>query len=133
MAAIARPCRITRLLALAALAYLLALNGLLGSIAAGAHVAEARMAAQLGVICTIHGIDNDAAGQSDDPTPGKLACIEHCVISVASAMPALASAGTVVDEPAPQATAASLPTPDAGRRIAPVSGPPQPRGPPALI
>ncbi len=70
-----------RTITLIALAYALALQGLLGALGAGAHAAEARLASQLGVICTIHGVVDPATGQADggDPSPGRLACVEHCL------------------------------------------------------
>jgi hypothetical protein len=133
MVSAARPRPLARLLALVVLAYGLAMNGLLGSIAAGAHVTEARMAAQLGVICTIHGILGDDTGQSHDPTPGKLACIEHCVLVSAGPMPAIAVLASHLDRPDLLAEGGNLPVMDDGDRIAPVASPPPPRGPPPLI
>lgn len=114
------------------LAYVLALGGMLGSIAAGAHISEARTAAQLGVICTIHGIAGAGHGQND-PTPGKLACIEHCVLATANAMPVLPSAGLSISRSDRLDQVAIAPTHGSGHRIAPVSTPPPPRGPPRLI
>jgi hypothetical protein len=133
MVSAARPRSLARLLALVMLAYVLALNGLLGSIAAGAHVTEARTAAQLGVICTIHGISNDGSGQAEDPTPGKLACIEHCVLGSASPMPAMAVLGSHLNQPAVLAEGNNLPVMDDGDRISSVATPPPSRGPPSLI
>jgi len=133
MVSAARPRSLARLLALVMLAYVLALNGLLGSIAAGAHVTEARTAAQLGVICTIHGIADDGTRQSDDPTPGKLACIEHCVLASAAIVPAVLPAGSMINLPEPDAEAAGMSVVDQGHRIASVAAPPPSRGPPSLI
>jgi hypothetical protein len=120
-----------RLLAMVTLAYVLMLNGLLGAMASGTHVAEARIASQLGVICTIHGIGNSTADEAQDPTPGKLACIEHCALASASAMPALSLAGATIQPPVLTADAATLRLADEGCRIAPVCLSPLPRGPPA--
>lgn len=133
MVSAARPRSLARLLALVMLAYVLALNGLLGSIAAGAQVTEARTAAQLGVICTIHGISNDGSGQAEDPTPGKLACIEHCVLASAGIVPAMLPAGSMINLPEPDAETAGISVVDQGLRIAPASNPPPSRGPPSLI
>jgi len=129
----ARPRSLARLLTLVALAYVLVLNGLLGSIAAGAHVTEARTAAQLGVICTIHGISNGGSGQADDPTPGKLACIEHCVLASAGIVPAVLPAGSMISLPEADAEAAGISVVDQWHRIASVATPPPSRGPPRRI
>ncbi len=129
----ARPRTITRFLALVVFAYVLALNGLLGSLAAGAHVAEARIAAQLGVICTIHGIGNSGADGTQDQAPGKLACIEHCVLGSSGATPAVLLAAIDVIRHDPSSRETGPVALDAGHRIAPVSAPPPSRGPPALI
>ena len=122
-----------RFLAMVALAYALMLNGLLSAMASGAHVAEARIAAQLGIICTIHGTGNFAADDTQAPTPGKLACIEHCVLVLASTMPAMPEIGSAIGRPDRFANAPDNAVSDAGRLIAPVSAPPPSRGPPALI
>lgn len=73
--------RLPHLIATLALAYALALQGLLGALGAGARTAEARHAAQLGVICTFHGVATPGAEPGEiPPSPGKLACIEHCLL-----------------------------------------------------
>jgi hypothetical protein len=123
---------IARLLAMVMLAYGLALSGLLGAISAGAHVNEARTAAQLGVICTIHGIGNTSGG-TEDPTPGRLACVEHCVLAAAGGKPFVPTADPASAQPAFSADAHLRPNMGEGRRIAPVAAPPLPRGPPAFI
>lgn len=117
------------------LAYALVLNGLLGSLAAGGHVAQARTAAELGVICTIHGVIDPATGNTGerDPTPGKLACIEHCVLATASAVPLQPAVVIAVNPPVaiPQVTPDLVR--DVGPGLAPVAAPPPSRGPPALV
>lgn len=133
MSATARPRLCFRLLTLVALAYVLALNGLLGSIAAGAHVAEARTAAQFGIICTIHGVANSEADGTADPTPGKLACIEHCVLASTNAMPGVPANGAIISQPERQVDAAIVPETGSVRRIGSASVQPPPRGPPSLI
>ncbi len=122
-----------RILAMLIMAYALALNGLLGAIASGAHAGEARLAAQLGVICTIHGMAGPASGAQGqtDPTPGKMACIEHCTIAAADLVPALPQAHLVLP--------VRLPDVSAGRPVADALAPlpfgrhPPARGPPALV
>jgi hypothetical protein len=132
MTSLARLRSTTRLLAMFVLAYVLVLNGLLGSISAGAHVSEARTAAKLGVICTIHGIAS-AEGGREDPTPGKLACIEHCVLAAASTMPVVPSTDAGVNRPLRLAEATRPQVRTIVHWIAPGSTLPQPRGPPSLI
>lgn len=118
-------------LASLAFAYALALSGLLGAMGAGAHAAEARHAAQLGIICTIHGmVDGEGAGSGSDPSPGKLACIEHCQLG--GAKPAALPAALAEPAPAwPRAVVAA----SAAAKAAPApcrshACPPPPRGPP---
>ena len=108
------------------LAYVLMLNGLLGGIVFGAHVAEARIAAQLGLICTIHG-----TGPVDSSAPGKLACTEHCVLGSSITMPAVSLAAAAIGPPGLVADTATLPVPDEGCRVAPACLSSLPRGPPA--
>ena len=128
----ALPRSMARLVAIVLLGYGLALSGLLGAISAGAHVNDARIAAQLGVICTIHGIGNTSDG-AEDPAPGKLACIEHCVLAAAGGMPFAAAAAPAFAQPALSAQAQHRPEIGEGRRIAPVAARPFPRGPPTFI
>lgn len=113
------------------LSYGLVINGLLGALGAGAHASEARTAAQLGIICTIHGI---AAGErsNDDPTPGKLACIEHCLLAVAMAGPAPVPPGVIAHVPY-RADAMSFAVFAAHAIAQPTTQLPPPRGPPCLI
>lgn len=122
--------RTLRRLASLALAYALALVGLLGAMGVGVHAAEARHAAQLGVICTIHGMaDGEGQSAGSDPTPGKLACVEHCQPGGAktAALPAIlphpAPAWPRLVAPSPRAEAAPRTGPSPAR-------PPPPRGPP---
>ncbi len=118
-----------RTITLIALAYALALQGLLGALGAGAHAAEARLAAQLGVICTIHGVVDPATGQADggDPSPGRLACVEHCLPLAASGPPpAPASSASHVEWRAAAYAPADQPS---SARPSPAR-PPPPRGPP---
>ncbi len=129
----ANPRSLTRRLAMVSLAYMLMLNGLLGAMASGTHASEARIAAQLGVICTIHGTSNSVAHDTQEPTPGKPACIEHCVLVLANAMPGMPVVGSTIDQPGLFAKVTGTAISNAGHRIAPVSAPPPPRGPPALI
>jgi hypothetical protein len=122
-----------RLLAVLLLAYTLALQGLLGALSAGAQAQEARLASQLGVICTIHGIADPALASGDaDPTPGKLACVEHCLLAagLAATMPRPA------EGPAQIISWSRFPAPPvaASRRVSsPEAAPPPPRGPPAAV
>ncbi len=132
MTAHGRPRSFIRLLALVMLAYGLVLNGLLGAMGAGAHLAEARIAAQLGMICTIHGMANES-DPAGDPSPGKFACIEHCVLASASAMPLLPSVSMAVLRVGLCEVLVPLTVPAADPSIALTSPPPPPRGPPALI
>ena len=131
MIRLSHPRSLARLLPVIMLAYVLALSGLLGSITAGAHVSEARTAAQLGVICTIHGM---ASGQTDgaDPTPGKLACIEHCVLAGAGTMPAALPSNHDARALTPTVMAHVIVV-LAPRIQQPITGLPPPRGPPHLI
>ena len=117
-----------RLLALFLLACVLMLNGLLGAMASGAHAGEARLAAQLGVICTSHG-----TGYSDRSAPSKPACVEHCVLASASAMPTVPLADVAITGSGPVASSAGQPVTDANDRIKPSFAAPLPRGPPAFI
>lgn len=120
-------CRLASL----ALAYALALSGLLGAMGVGAHAAEARHAAQLGVICTIHGMaDGEGPGAGSDPSPGKLACVEHC--QPGGAKPAAIPAAFAEPAPAwPRAAAAASPVAEAPPASCPSPAcPPPPRGPP---
>jgi hypothetical protein len=119
---------------LVALAYLIALQALLGAMAGAVHAAEMRLYGQLGVICTVHGpVDPASLEQREtDPTPGKLACVEHC-------MPALAVPAKDRAE-APAAFRWPAPTPAAWAQddtsapwLAPPAPPPPARGPPALM
>jgi hypothetical protein len=115
-----------------ALAYALALQALLGAMGGAAHAGEMRLAAQVGVICTLHGALDPATGLPDgtDPTPGKLACVEHCLLvgQGAGALPSAAPSACPVAHGACVAggTGASAP-PTAGY---PAAAPPPSRGPP---
>lgn len=128
---------LARVVATLALAYALALQGLLGAMGGAAFAGEIRLANQLGVICTIHGADIPSAetGQPDrakDPTPGRMACLEHC-------MPAVAQAAAPPSQPLTTRLVVERPKLLAGWRLVtheaaapyPASGPPPPmRGPP---
>jgi hypothetical protein len=121
-----------RLTAVILLAYALALQGLLGALGAGAHAAEARLAAQLGLICTIHGIAApEHASDRTDPSPGKLACIEHCLLPSGAGTGPVAAAG-VPALPVAWAQVDLAPPVGASEAISPCAIPPPPRGPPAL-
>lgn len=132
MFAAARPRPSLHLLAILVLAYVLALNGMLGSISAGAHVAEARTAAQLGVICTIHGMTGNETG-GEGPTPGKPACIEHCVLAATNSLPMVPASGVAISRTDRLDQVAITSARDEGRKVARASTPPPPRGPPRLI
>lgn len=129
-----RGLRFARSVLVVALAYMLALGGVLGAMGAGPHAAEARTAAQLGVICTIHGMALPRHGGPDsDPTPGKLACIEHCTLASSAPAPALPVLIADLFTPEPDR---SEPAPIAVELVPGGSFsciPPPPRGPPALI
>jgi hypothetical protein len=123
-----------RRVALIALAYIIALQALLGAMAGAVHAAEMRLYGQLGVICTVHGpVDPASLEQREtDPTPGKLACIEHCMPALAVPATDRAEAPAVFHWPAPAPAAwaqGATPTP----LIAPPSPPPPARGPPLLL
>lgn len=121
-----------RFLATVVLAYGLALSGLMGSIASGAHAGEARIAAQLGLICTVHGTFDPRSEQSD-PTPGKISCFDHCTLSASTlaAVPLPASVLLAALDPAVAVVDAS----DDGLNLPVMSLgiPPPPRGPPAIL
>jgi hypothetical protein len=87
---------LARVVATLALAYALALQGLLGAMGGAAFASDIRLANQLGVICTIHGpeLAGEAGATPDptrDPTPGRMACIEHCTAAIAQ--PAVSGQG----------------------------------------
>lgn len=132
MTSFACPRSLMRLVAMVLLAYALVLNGLLGAMGAGTQVAEARTAAQLGVICTIHGIGN-AETDNGDPTPGKLACIEQCVLFGASTIPGVPLSAASISQTRPFQVAASPTIAAIIGWIESASILPQPRGPPLLI
>jgi hypothetical protein len=116
-----------------ALAYGLALQALLGAMSSGVFAGEVRRAAELGVICTIHGaVDGaDREGGPADPTPGRIACLEHCLLTAAQAGP---------PPNAPQSQRLAIPQQiaplalrDRGRAHTHAAAPPLPaRGPPLL-
>jgi hypothetical protein len=116
------------------LAYTLVLQGLLGALSAGAQAREARLAAQLGVICTVHGIaDPRHASDSADPTPGKLACVEHCLLG-AGAGPAPPPSGGVALDVVSWSRSAAAPSVGAHQPgSSPECAPPPPRGPPSSM
>lgn len=68
-----RPNSFCHAFAVIVMAYALILGGILGAMASAGHAQQLNLAAQLGMICTTHGMV--------DPQPGKLACIEHCVLA----------------------------------------------------
>jgi hypothetical protein len=125
---------LARFVATLALAYALALQGLLGAMGGAAFAGDIRLANQLGVICTIHGPElADEADPTRDPTPGRMACIEHCTAAIAQ--PAVGGQG------AAQPLAIVWPPVKAGWPVerdqvgpsARSGGPPPPsRGPPAV-
>jgi hypothetical protein len=124
-----------RLLAMVILAYALVLSGMLGAMASGAHIGQARLAAQLGVICTIHGIVDPASGRADgdDPSPGKLACVEHCtlasIIMSPAVMPVAGSPSVILDDRARTVWAWQ----DAAQHSTQRTTHPPPRGPPLFV
>jgi hypothetical protein len=126
-----QPSRI-RMLAIVVLAYALAVQGLLGAMGAGAQAGEARLAAQLGVICTIHGVVDPATGMAggDDPTPGRLACVEHCLLTGGMGPGPVPTAATACELAAPVVSAACKPGPVTAAAY-PSAAPPPPRGPPS--
>jgi hypothetical protein len=117
-----------------ALAYALALQALLGAIGGSAHAGEMRLAAQLGVICTIHGALDPASGPPDggDPTPGKLACIEHCLLTGQSGAGALPTASAALPAFHAAHVCALAVSVVAHGRGYPSAAPPPSRGPPVL-
>ncbi len=78
-----------RLVATLALAYALALQGLFGAMSGAAFAGEIRLANQLGVICTVHGPALPDGSKDPDPTPGRMACIEHCQLAAGMSAPAI--------------------------------------------
>jgi hypothetical protein len=124
--------RIWRRIAALALAYALALSGFFGALASPTQAAEARLAAQLGLICTIHGMVGQGDAQDGaDPTPGRMACVEHCAASASGAMPPvpLRPLGSAAEPGSLLANAAASEADPAFPRAAPPPG----RGPPASI
>lgn len=122
-----------RALATVALAYALVLQGLLGALAVGTQTMEARHAAQLGVICTVHGMVG-ADGQTDakDPTPGKLACIEHCLVGASTILPPPTDTPpSFASWPDIQVTTLRFRADDRDSQRT-IAAPPPARGPPAL-
>jgi hypothetical protein len=123
-----------RRVALVALAYLIALQALLGAMAGAVHAAEMRLYGQLGVICTVHGPVDPASleQRATDPTPGKLACIEHCMPALA--VPAMDRADAPLVFRWPDPTPATWTRSDTSApRLAPPAPPPPARGPPGLM
>lgn len=123
-----------RRVALVALAYIIALQALLGAMAGAVHAAEMRLYGQLGVICTVHGpVDPASLEQREtDPTPGKLACIEHCMPALAVPATDRVEAPAVFRWPAP--TLAAWTQDDTSAPwLAPPAPPPPARGPPGLM
>ena len=124
--------RIWQRIAAVAFAYALALSGFAGALISPMQASEARLAAQLGVICTIHGlVGQGEPREGADPTPGKIACIEHCAAAGFLAMPSapLQHVGT-------EKRLERLVTDIVARDIDPSfpqAAPPPGRGPPALI
>jgi hypothetical protein len=118
-----------------ALAYALALQALLGAIGGSAHAGEMRLAAQLGVICTVHGLPDPASGAPDghDPTPGKLACVEHCLLTGQGASGFLPASNSFVPAVHGPHAASLFSASDAASSGYPSAAPPPSRGPPVLF
>lgn len=129
----ARSRSLKRAFATVALAYALVLQGLLGALAVGAQTMEARHAAQLGVICTVHGMVG-ADGQTDakDPTPGKLACIEHCLVGASTILPPPTNTPPSVASWPDTGAQAAFVFEDVRDNQRTIAAPPPARGPPAL-
>jgi hypothetical protein len=132
MPAVDRLRPVARLLATIVLAYGLALSGLMGSIASGAHAGEARIAAQLGLICTVHGTVDPSSGQSDR-VPGKVSCVEHCTLASGALAKAALPSPVILASLEPIAadfvhTHSSWLPPFASLGLSP-----PPRGPPAIL